>query len=442
MSKFEDLRKKYNSFIYKDFLVQRLETTYQVIYYFSIPELCDFESVWEFPIKSEVNETILHRLFFNLGMVETISYWKCVCPQNLIVECGEMTKKQCAWWEKLFYNGLGEFLYRNDISISQEELLQIDCKEADVLPMEDDRVYAGCLIPVGGGKDSVVSLELMKNEHITTYCVNGNKTTDSIIKLCDYREGDYGAKRTLDSKLLELNKLGYLNGHIPFSAVVAFSSVIAAYLCGNKYIVLSNETSANETTVRNSFVNHQYSKSFEFEKDFMWYIKSLTKSDIHYFSLLRPLTEIQIAWLFSKCEGFHKAFRSCNVGSKQGVWCCNCPKCLFVYIILLPFLGLDKLKNIFGENLLNKESLDLYFRELIGVEENKPFECVGTRREVLVALKAYVDKGGRSLLTDRYADVIAKESDNVQDMLKEWVYENNVPEAYKEILERYMKQWI
>lgn len=300
-------------------MVQHLVNTYKVIYYFSIPELCEFESVWEFPIKSGVDETILHRLLFNLGMVETISYWKCACPQTLIVQCGEMTKEQCAWWKKLFYNGLGEFLFRNDINISQEELLQIECKEANVLPMEDDKVYAGCLIPIGGGKDSVVSLELMKKEHITTYCVNGNETTNNIIRICDYKEDDYVAKRTLDPKLLELNKLGYLNGHIPFSAVVAFSSVIAAYLCGNKYIVLSNETSANETTVRNSFVNHQYSKSFEFEKDFMWYIKTLTNSDIHYFSLLRPLTEIQIAWLFSKCERFHKVFRSCNVGSKL-VW--------------------------------------------------------------------------------------------------------------------------
>ncbi len=440
MFNFEELRKKYKYFIYKDFTIQNLENTYQVIYYFSIPELCEFESVWEFPIKSRVNETILRRLFFNLGMVETISYWKCVCPQSLIVQCGEMTKEQCAWWEKLFYNGLGEFLYRNDINISQEELLRIDCKEADILPMNDERIYTGCLIPIGGGKDSIVSLELLKKEYITTYCVNGNETTSNIIRLCNYKKNDYVAKRMLDSKLLELNKLGYLNGHIPFSAVVAFSSVIAAFLCGNKYIVLSNETSANETTVRNSFVNHQYSKSFEFEMDFMWYIKSLVNSDIHYFSLLRPLTEIQIAWIFSKYEKFHKVFRSCNVGSKQGIWCCNCPKCLFVYIILLPFLDSEKLTDIFGENLLDKKSLDLYFRELIGVEENKPFECVGTRREVLVALKSYIDKGGKSLLTDRYLDVIADEADNIQDMLNEWVNENNVPEAYKKILERYMEQ--
>ena len=440
MGKFDELREQYHSFLYKDFLAERIGKSYRVAYHFSIPGLCNFESMWEFPIKTEVEEEILQQLFFSLGMVETISYWKCACPKNLIVQCGSMTKEQCTWWEKLFYNGLGEFLYRNNINVSKEELVHIECTLSDGLPMRDERKYEGCLVPVGGGKDSVVSLELLKDEEITTYCVNGNETTDNVIKVCDSKKDEYVAKRKLDSKLLELNSQGYLNGHIPFSAVVAFSSVITAYLCGKQYIVLSNETSANETTVKDSFVNHQYSKSYEFEQDFTWYLKSLTDSDIHYFSLLRPLSELQIAYLFSECKKYHKVFRSCNVGSKKGIWCCNCPKCLFVYIILTPFLSQDALVDIFGENLLDKESLELYFRELTGLEENKPFECVGTRREVIAALKAFVEKGGRSLLTDRYMDVVTKESENIQDMLDEWVCENNVPEKYSSILKRCMKQ--
>lgn len=436
MYKFDELREKYPSFIYRDFSVEHLETVYHVTYFFSIPELCDFKSVWEFPIKSEVDKNILNRLFFNLGVVESISYWKCACPQNLIISCGAMSKEQREWWEKLFYNGLGEFLYRNNISIEQSDLVHIMCAEEAISPIRDECLYEGCLVPIGGGKDSVVSLEILRDENIITYCINGNETTQNIVQLCDYKQDHYVAKRVLDSKILELNKLGYLNGHIPFSAVVAFSSFITAYLCKKKYIVLSNENSANETTIRDSFVNHQYSKSFEFEKDFMWLIKSITNSDILYFSLLRPLSEIQIAWIFSKCQKFHKVFRSCNVGSKKGVWCCNCPKCLFVYIILLPFLGEESLQDIFGENLLNKESMELFFRELTGVEENKPFECVGTRKEVLVALKTYIEKGGSSLLTDKYEDFIQKEPGNMHEMLKGWANENNVPDIYKSLIER------
>lgn len=437
---FEGLRKEYDSFIYKDYVVERKENAYRVEYYFSIPGLRDFKSSWEFPALVEADEAILNRLFFNLGMVETISYWKCACPPNLVIECGELSKEQCAWWEKLYYNGLGEFMYRNGIEVSQEDLVHIQCKEAPAVPLKDDKTYEGCLVSVGGGKDSVVSLELLKDEAITTYAVNGNATTHNVIDVCDYKKGSYEARRVLDKELLELNKLGYLNGHIPFSAVVAFSSIISAYLSGNQYIVLSNETSANETTVKDSFVNHQYSKSFEFEQDFMWYVKTMVDTPILYFSLLRPLMEIQIAMLFAKSKQYHKVFRSCNAGSKQGIWCCNCPKCLFVYIILLPFLSQEELLEIFGENLLDKEGMDLYFRELTGIEENKPFECVGTRKEVLVSLKDYINKGGKSLLTERYQDIILQEPDELETLLQGWEEENNLPDAYKSILERCIKQ--
>ena len=211
-------------------------------------------------------------------------------------------------------------------------------------------------------------------------------------------------------------------------------------MSGNRYIVLSNETSANETTVKDSFVNHQYSKSFEFEQDFVSYIKEVTDSDIHYFSLLRPLTEMQIAWLFSKCKNYYEVFRSCNAGSKQGIWCCNCPTCLFVYIILTPFLSQEDLVHIFGENLLEKDSLDLDFRELTGIEENKPFECVGTRREVLVALKTFVNRGEKSLLTERYKETIEAAPGELDGMLSEWVSENQVPEHFLEVLKEFMSR--
>ncbi len=441
MSKFEEFRERFASFQYKDFTVEREAQEYHVTYHFNIPGLCEFASEWEFPVRiPQVEETLLNRLFFHLGMVETISYYKCVCPKILEVQCGSLSKEQCAWWKKLYHNGLGEFLYRNGIEVSEEDLVEIRCEDAGETPLHDSHRYEGCLVPVGGGKDSVVSLELLKGQQITTYSVNGNATTRNVIAVCDHKQGDYTAKRRLDPRLLELNSQGYLNGHIPFSAVVAFSAVISAHLNGSRYIVLSNETSANETTVKDSFVNHQYSKSFEFEQDFTGYFRTLTDSDIHYFSFLRPLTELQIAWLFSRCKAYHKVFRSCNAGSKQGIWCCNCPKCLFVYIILTPFLTEEALEEIFGENLLNKEALELNFRELTGIEENKPFECVGTRKEVLAALKYFVEKGGKSLLTEKYKDVIMAEPSRVEDMLNEWVEENNVPEACQKILKGCMEQ--
>ncbi|MBR3635656.1 MAG: hypothetical protein IKN47_05615 [Lachnospiraceae bacterium] len=453
MSKFEDFRSEYGSFVFKDYSIEKEEGVYKVYLYYSVPRLREFKTRWEFPAGSRdisEDDPILKELVFNLGMVEAISYYKCVCPKVVEVECGNLNPDQIKWWRKLFYNGLGEFMYRNGIDVTEEELLSIRCidgatgieRDPDVkkVLIHDTASYSGCLVPVGGGKDSVVSLEILKDEDITTYSINGNETTRNVIDICKNKKADYRAKRILDKGILEMNELGFLNGHIPFSAVVAWSTVITAYLTGIKYIALSNENSANESTVRDSFVNHQYSKSYEFEQDFDDYLKAVTDSDIHYFSLLRPLTEIQIAALFSKHKAYHKAFRSCNAGSKQGIWCCNCPKCLFVYIILSPFLSQEELTDIFGERLLDKDSLDRDFRELMGIDENKPFECVGTRREVQTCMKHFRKQGGKSLLTDRYARVIDSTGENLSDLLDEWNDENHVPDAFAKVVSSSIKE--
>ena len=453
MSKFEDFRSEYGSFIFKDYSIEKEDGVYKVYLYYSIPRLREFKTRWEFPAAARdiaENDPILKELVFNLGMVEAISYYKCVCPKVVEVECGSLSPDQISWWRKLFYNGLGEFVYRNGIDVAEEELLMIRCidpatgieRDPDIktVPIHDAASYSGCLIPVGGGKDSVVSLELLSDEDITTYSINGNETTRNVIDICKNKKADYRVKRILDKGILEMNELGFLNGHIPFSAVVAWSTVITAYLTGIRYIALSNENSANESTVKDSFVNHQYSKSYEFEEDFDEYLKSVIDSDIHYFSLLRPLTEIQIAALFSKHKAYHKAFRSCNAGSKQGIWCCNCPKCLFVYIILSPFLSQDELTDIFGENLLNKESLDKDFRELMGIDENKPFECVGTRREVQTCMRYFREQGGVSLLTDRYAEAIDKAGEDLKDLLNEWNDDHHVPDRFVNVVSSAIKE--
>lgn len=436
MNRFEELREKYPVFVYRGYNIDCVDRVCKIEYLFEIPGLSEFHPTWEFPVKKDFDRAVLDRMVFALGMVEAISYYKCTCAPTIEVKCGKLSEKQKEWWIKLFYNGLGEFMYINGIEISPQDLMKIVCEEGDEVPLVDSNKYEGALIPVGGGKDSVVSMELLRNENVATYHINYPSAIREVVDAYDAKEYDYYAIRRLCGNMLELNKQGFLNGHTPFSAIVAFSSVIAALLSGRKYIVLSNENSANETTVKDSFVNHQYSKSYEFEKDFEWYFGTMTDSDIHYFSLLRPLAEIQIAALFSKFSAYHKIFRSCNVGSKTGIWCCDCPKCLFVYIILCPFLCEDAMKEMFGEKLLDKPSLMEDFKKLTGILSDKPFECVGTRKEVMVALKAYVMAGGSSLMTDSYKEVILKEKDNLSDMLKSWNDENNVPYEYADIVKR------
>ena len=141
-------------------------------------------------------------------------------------------------------------------------------------------------------------------------------------------------------------------------------------------------------------VNHQYSKSFEFEQDFHYYEEKFLRTGQYYFSFLRPLAEFQIAKMFVTHRKYLPIFRSCNLGSKVSpdVWCGECPKCLFICLILSPFLTMAELKKIFGKDLLNDRQMLSYFIELIGQSEHKPFECVGSIGEVNLAVSLTVRK--------------------------------------------------
>lgn len=444
--KYTELRKQYPEFLYRGFSLEKNRDGFDVVYDFEIPGAAKFHPSWHFPaaFPSEGGEA-LRRLVFSLGMVELISYWKAVCPPKVVISCGYLSEQQAAWWKKLYFHGLGEFFYINGIDADEQDFMKLEYKKKETapIPAAPERFH-GCLVPIGGGKDSVVSLEILRScpeTEITTFSVNRIEAVKNVIELCTEKAGDIKADRTLDKELLNLNRQGYLNGHTPFSAIVAFSSVITAFLNNKQYITLSNETSANESTVRNSTVNHQYSKSFQFEQDFDWYLKTLINSPIHYFSLLRPLTEIQIAKIFAEAETYHPAFRSCNAGSKQGIWCCECPKCLFVYIILSPFLSKEKLHDIFGQDLLEKESMDRYLRELAGIDENKPFECVGTRSEVLACLKNLIQKENSEipLLVKRYQEFILNNGKDVKELLADWCDDHDVPEKFLGYVQKALK---
>lgn len=395
MYKFEDLRNKYKEFIYEKYEIIENNNEYEIKFYFNIPNLTTFEP--KLIIKKEnitnknINKDFLGYLVFNIGLVELISYVKCTCSPNIIIKCGYLSEEQINWFKKLYYNGLGEFLYRNIINISEQDLFNIETtQEKKEFNIEYNGI--GNLIPVGGGKDSNVTLELLKEEDNTCFIINPKGANIECANISGYNT--ITIKRILDKKIIELNKEGFLNGHTPFSAIVAFTSFLCAYLSNKKYIILSNEDSANQSTVIGTNINHQYSKTYEFENDFNEYTKKYFNIDIKYFSLLRPLTEFQIGMLFSKIEKYHKTFKSCNLGSKGETWewCCNCPKCLFVYTILSPFLYKEKLINIFGKDLFEDETLLETFQELLGYKETKPWECVGTYQEVRYAVSLIIEK--------------------------------------------------
>ena len=368
---------------------------------------------------------LVDMLVFNIGMAELVSYWKCACPPRVVVRCGLLDSRQAAFWKKLYWHGLGEFFYTNGISTTPEEFMTLECGAGEAhgaptqFPDYKFKLPTATLVPVGGGKDSVVTLELLRRAGcaVRPLIMNPRGATVECARVAGFGLDEVLViRRTLDAHMLELNAQGFLNGHTPFSAMLAFYTALAAALSGIPNVALSNENSANEPTVLGSTVNHQYSKSLEFEDDFRSYMASLLPG-YNYFSFLRPLSELHIARLFSRVgEAYWDVFRSCNVGSKQDVWCGHCAKCLFAYIILSPFIPHERLVQIFGHDLLHDASLRHELDQLTGHAATKPFECVGTVGEVNTALALASGQGTPDLslfgladqhnLTEHYLNIL------------------------------------
>jgi len=452
MEKFESLRQKYPIFEYNSYDICETENSFEVSFSFAVPGLTEFKPTWSFPkagirTLDDASRKVFENTIFNLGMVEVVSYLKATCSPTLVVKCGSLTDEQIVWYKKLYINGLGEFFYRNNIveAMNIDTFLDIKVENNNNEKIELTQSLHGNLVPVGGGKDSSLSLEVLKDMDNMCYIVNPRGASRDSAIIGGYENKIYAPKRTLDSRLLELNKQGFLNGHTPFSAILAFSSYASAVLLGREHIVLSNEASANEANVSGTNINHQYSKSIEFENDFREYVsKFICENGPNYFSLLRPLSEWQIVRAFTKTDKYFEVFKSCNVGSKQDIWCENCPKCLYVYIMVKAFLNDEDMDRIFKTDMLENESLRDIFNGLVYPDYDKPFECVGTKDEINLSLNMIVAKYNRekkplpTLLKDFNPNLYNLELVMADEAFK-WNSENNLPDEFEKALREYIK---
>jgi hypothetical protein len=330
--KYIRLRNSYQAFHYESFRYELNDSELKVIYSYRVDDFVYFNPsltlkkslFYQF---EKLETELLESLLFHIGMVELISYWKALVPPKVVIHGYKLSDKQKSFWRKLYFHGLGEFFYLNGIEADYNQFMHIDCTgDKEIRPRLVQTIPAA-LIPIGGGKDSVVSMELLKSYSKDNLAIIMNPRGASLTtaKAGGFEDKLLVIKRSIDKELLRLNAEGYLNGHTPFSALLAFVTVLAAAASGRKYIALSNEGSANEPTVAGTKINHQYSKSLEFEADFRSYIQDNITEDISYFSFLRPLSELQIAQIFARQKQHFPHFRSCNVGSKKMCGAANVP---------------------------------------------------------------------------------------------------------------------
>ena len=335
-------------------------------------------------------DTIFNPLLLALGL----SYYKLYLPKRIAIEAFSLNKAQAEFWNTLYRKGLGELLYVNKLAFERVAKFPF-AKSAAAHPVAfepKDRSLLG----IGGGKDSIVAAELLKEDgrSFTGFIVETQRKDEiarNVAKLAAPKT--LVLKRELDRKIFAEHP-GSFNGHIPISAIFAFLGTATAALYGYKEIIVANEHSSNFGNLRykGEEINHQWSKSVEFEELAQSYIQRFVSPDLLYVSLLRQFYELRIAALFSTRKKYFKYFSSCNRNFKvnkerqECLWCGECPKCAFTFLLLSAFLPKKDVVSIFDKNLLADEALLPLFADVLGFGKVKPFDCVGTFDEAQAAL--------------------------------------------------------
>jgi UDP-N-acetylmuramoylalanine--D-glutamate ligase len=369
-----------------------------------------------------------------LHLVAGISYYKAGLSKCFQFQDPQSIGGVSAFLSELYVKGLAELGYVNRVDIKGRVNFPADGEQAGegrasarplILPER-------ALVAMGGGKDSLVGLDRLQKAGIEVMpvCVGHSVLIGDTVKAAGLPLIRIG--RVLAPELAEMNQAGAWNGHIPVTAVNSAILLCAAILYGFRYVVFSNERSADEATLVTKAgveVNHQYSKSSAFEASFRSVIASQVSPDIEYFSVLRQHSELGIVRRFSSMKKFHPVYSSCNrnfhlEGPRvENRWCLDCPKCRFAALSLAMFLSPEEVIAIQGRDLLDDPAQEDGFRALCQLGREKPFECVGEAgesRAALAALGASREWGEHAVVRALFPELDQLDVPDPDTLLRPW----------------------
>ena len=351
-----------------------------------------------------------------------ISYYKAGAPP--VVDLGPTVLRpgDRELLHAFYVDGLGEFAYRNALSLADLQLVG-GVDEGGPVPTGLASGGGRPLVPFGGGIDSLVSVDLVTKAYddVALFTVHRAGAPFSAIERAAAATGlpTLQVAREVDPQVLQPADPGrFLNGHVPITGILSAVAVLAAVLDGRDLVVMSNEWSASQANLEHGGrpVNHQWSKSEAFERAFRGALASALDPPVDWFSLLRARSELWVAQRVAQLERFHGVVHSCNRAfhlssdARQERWCGECDKCCFIDLILAPFMDRTALEAIFaGREPLADEARLPQLRDLIGTRpDRKPFECVGDVdecRSATVLAAERPDRAGNAVLAALLADL-------------------------------------
>ncbi len=408
----------------------------ELVYAFDAgPELVERIRFPDAPALPEMRKPAFDAALHMLHLIAGVSYYKAGLPPRIEVAEDALDDATADLLDALYFNGLGEFAYRNGVDLRGR--IAFPRRRA---PARDPLLHARAgallqphrtLVPIGGGKDSLVVVEALKSvgADATAAWVGASPLIAAVAARTGLPRLNLG--RELSPTLFEYNRMGAWNGHIPVTAINSAILACAAVLYGFDAIAFANERSASAATLEYAGrqVNHQWSKGWEFEQRFAAWLHTHVASDLDYFSLLRPFSELAVTRAFAQSgASYFDVFSSCNrnfriLGPKPADrWCGQCPKCHFVFLALAPFLPKPRLLQIFGGNLLDDEAQAAGFDALIEYHDHKPFECVGEASEARAAFAALAARPEwrEDALVARFHEDIAPQLAAAPDALDAW----------------------
>jgi hypothetical protein len=396
------------------------EAAAQVALRYALDDALSFEETVRFDDvvwpDDEPRREVLRRLARLLHLLAGVSYFKTAAPPEIAFGPGVggldgrtgPSPALLALLRDVYTLGLGEFAYTNDVDVRERGALPPAATAAPSAPVALPAT-GRTLVPIGGGKDSVVALEVVQRAGREPVLFSVGRPVPIVDCVAVTGLPHAVAVRRISPNLGDLNASGALNGHVPVTAVVSTVALMTAVLHGADDVAMANERSASEVNlVWNGLdVNHQWSKGATFEAAFGGLVADEVAVGLGYRSVLRPAGELAIARAFSRLTRFHPHFTSCNAvfridPTRRGVrWCGDCPKCRFVFLALAPTLAPAELTAIFGVDMLADEAQYDGFADLAGLREHKPFECVGEEAESLLAMRLIADGVGEDGRRDR-----------------------------------------
>jgi UDP-N-acetyl-alpha-D-muramoyl-L-alanyl-L-glutamate epimerase len=386
------------------FLDRELDVRGHVTLRYALDDAIFFVERFALPVPAgRVSETERERvdgLLSLLHWVAGVSYFKTALPSKVLCESGTPPPAAAALLDALYSEGLGELAYTNRlVGLPRPRFPRASPPVPPPVPVPVRAPVPGdalsrVLVPVGGGKDSVVALEIVRRSgcELALFSVGDAAPIARTVAVAALPR--LLATRTLDPDLSALNQAGALNGHVPVTAIVSCAALLAAALNGFDAVAMANERSASAGNLAwdGADINHQFSKGLRAERLLRAAVEELAPG-VQLFSVLRPASELAIARAFARMQPYHAAFTSCNASfrldpaSRAGSWCCDCPKCRFVFLALAPFSTPEHLREVFGRDLLDEDDQFAGFALLAASGGHKPFECVGEEHESLAAIR-------------------------------------------------------